>query len=62
MDRRVFRVGLFVLLIGCSIATGTFGATDEDFSLVVLPDTQIYAWKYPEIFQAQTKWIADNSV
>ena len=33
---------------------------DEAFSVVVLPDTQIYAWKYPEIFDAQTRWIADN--
>jgi 3',5'-cyclic AMP phosphodiesterase CpdA len=28
---------------------------------VVLPDTQIYAWKYPEIFLAQTNWIAANA-
>ena len=29
---------------GGLIATAAFGATDEDFSVVVLPDTQIYAW------------------
>jgi 3',5'-cyclic AMP phosphodiesterase CpdA len=33
---------------------------DGDFSLVVLPDTQIYAWKYPELFDAQTRWVADR--
>ena len=32
----------------------------QAFSLVVLPDTQYYAWKYPEIFHLQTKWIAEN--
>jgi hypothetical protein len=30
------------------------------FTLAVLPDTQIYAWKYPDTYLAQTKWIADN--
>jgi Calcineurin-like phosphoesterase len=29
-------------------------------TVVVLPDTQFYAAAYPEIFHAQTKWIADN--
>ena len=49
---------LVVLLIGCLHAV--LGATDEDFSVVVLPDTQIYAWKYPELFHAQTRWIAES--
>lgn len=30
------------------------------FTLAVLPDTQKYAQKYPEIFEAQTAWIANN--
>ena len=30
------------------------------FTLAVLPDTQFYALKYPEIYDAQTKWIAEN--
>ena len=32
----------------------------EDFSIIVLPDTQIYSKKFPNIFLKQTKWIADN--
>lgn len=32
----------------------------EDFAIVVLPDTQVYSQRYPEIFAAQTQWIADN--
>lgn len=30
------------------------------FSIVVLPDTQLYAQLHPEIFHQQTQWIADN--
>jgi 3',5'-cyclic AMP phosphodiesterase CpdA len=29
-------------------------------TLAVLPDTQYYAEKYPHLFEAQTRWIADN--
>ncbi|MCC7359878.1 MAG: metallophosphoesterase [Anaerolineales bacterium] len=31
-----------------------------EFSLVFLPDTQIYSANYPALFTAQTQWIADN--
>ena len=31
------------------------------FTLAILPDTQIYTWKHPETYLAQTKWIADNA-
>ncbi|MEN9572716.1 MAG: hypothetical protein RL514_571 [Verrucomicrobiota bacterium] len=31
------------------------------FTLAVLPDTQIYTWKFPATYPAQTKWIADNA-
>ncbi len=30
-----------------------------EFSLVSLPDTQIYSQDYPEVFRSQTSWIAD---
>ncbi len=36
-----------------------FGGTDE-FSIVVLPDTQHYSDAHPEIFFAQTQWIVNN--
>jgi len=38
--------------------------TSKYFTIVVLPDTQIYSQKYPEIFKSQTNWIKqqkDNS-
>lgn len=30
------------------------------FSLIVLPDTQYYCRQYPDVFHAQTRWIAEN--
>jgi hypothetical protein len=45
-------VALFLLLLA--------HATAQDFTIVALPDTQFYSAKYPEIFKAQTQWIADN--
>jgi len=34
---------------------------EDSFRIVLLPDTQSYSESYPEIFYAQTKWIAENS-
>ena len=33
----------------------------KPFKLVLLPDTQVYSHSYPEIFRAQTEWIAENA-
>lgn len=33
---------------------------DKSFSVIVIPDTQMYSEKYPEIFCNQTNWIVDN--
>jgi len=33
----------------------------DPFRIVVLPDTQKYSESFPEIFTAQTQWIADNA-
>ena len=32
-----------------------------DFTVVALPDTQHYSAWFPRIFQAQTRWVADNA-
>jgi hypothetical protein len=51
---------------GTAVDGGTDGGSDDgstfetSFSVVALPDTQIYAKSYPEVFVAQTQWIADN--
>jgi DNA repair exonuclease SbcCD nuclease subunit len=43
------------LLTGCS----SFFSSGN-YSIVVLPDTQKYSMKQPEIFDSQTQWIVDN--
>ena len=48
----IFVLVLAVLLIG--------KAHGQDFTIIVLPDTQKYSDNFPEIFQAQTQWIVDN--
>lgn len=44
---------LLVLLLGAP------GLAQEEFSIIVLPDTQIYSQSYPEIFISQAQWIVD---
>ena len=36
-------------------------ASSSAFKIAVIPDTQNLAIRHPEIFKAQTQWIADNS-
>lgn len=31
------------------------------FTLAVIPDTQVYAWKFPETYRAQMRWLAANA-
>ena len=53
---------LAITLVITSLATDTATAQDEKdfFSIIVLPDTQYYSQRHPEIFKAQTEWIAAN--
>lgn len=37
-------------------------APKEPFTIVALPDTQLYSKSFPATFTAQTKWIKDNTV
>lgn len=46
---------------GDSGAPGDPGPDPDAFMVVVLPDTQIYAWKYPETFEAQLRWVAEHA-
>ncbi|MFL6299636.1 MAG: carboxypeptidase regulatory-like domain-containing protein [Terriglobales bacterium] len=52
------RLLIFVLTLTTAF---TFAQAPADqFTIVALPDTQIYAKSYPEIFASQTQWIADH--
>ena len=52
---------LICLLIA---SLGACGGPDEDFTIIVIPDTQFYSSSMnggsPEIFEAQTRWIVEN--
>lgn len=56
------------LKTGCLIAASCIvllgsarqAEAEEDFMVVALPDTQFYSQDYPEIYDSQTQWIADN--
>jgi hypothetical protein len=39
---------------------GRFALGDDAFTVVALPDTQFYTESFPEIFDAQARWIAAN--
>jgi hypothetical protein len=49
--------GILTILV---ILSGS-SCKEDSFKIVLLPDTQQYAELYPEIFYAQTRWIAENS-
>jgi Carboxypeptidase regulatory-like domain/Calcineurin-like phosphoesterase len=45
----------------CVAGTLSRAQSSDDFTIIALPDTQIYSRSYPEIYRAQTQWIADNA-
>jgi parallel beta-helix repeat protein len=53
-----FSIGQTTQLLHTSYVSGA--SLLENFTIVVLPDTQGYSQNYPWIFNNQTQWIADN--
>lgn len=49
-----------LLIQATAFASTLVRAEYPDFSIVVLPDTQMYCWYYPEIYANQTQWIVEN--
>lgn len=49
----------FTLLCFAPLASSAQTPTDE-FTIIALPDTQFYSAHYPQIFSAQTTWIAQH--
>lgn len=50
------------LLVATLLGTSLLEAqTAGDFTIVVLPDTQNYSQFYPQIFDSQTQWVANNA-
>ncbi len=54
-------MGMIALMPPAFLRAEAPAPIDGGFSLVILPDTQIYAWKYPATYPVQTQWIADNA-
>src|SRR5688572_31714205 len=48
-------------LVCCALLIAAAHAQTDDFTIVVLPDTQHYSKVYPHIFRAQTEWIARSA-
>ena len=56
LHARLWVVFLAILLL----ASPAIAASAPEFTVVVLPDTQNYSWKRPEIFDSQTEWIVSH--
>jgi hypothetical protein len=54
---------LFLVITAAAVVVTSVDATGSStptFSVIVLPDTQHYSESYPEVFDAQTKWIVEQ--
>ena len=51
---------LILLILLQSLVSLSFLNRDEYFSIILLPDTQHYSSKYPDIFYQQMNWIVKN--
>jgi hypothetical protein len=60
MSQQRRRIRLFLAAVWLSIPAGVARA-DEIDRIVFLPDTQKYSESRPEIYEAQTRWIAENA-
>ncbi len=49
------------LLLLVLLSTPTFAQSGEDFTIAALPDTQFYSRSFPQIFAAETRWIAEHA-
>lgn len=71
--RRAHLIALCVCLLAGGLSLTTYGVlqthgaraetrkTEKPFTIVVLPDTQLYTKHHPHIFSVQTDWIARNA-
>ncbi|MFH1823113.1 MAG: metallophosphoesterase [archaeon] len=59
--KKIFQIFIFLIIIVLLIVlvSSLFGSGKE-FTIVVLPDSQIYSESYPEIWQSQVDWIIQN--
>jgi len=60
LKNAIFIFTILLLLGITNVTIATASANAQNFSIVVLPDTQHYSECYPQIFTNQTQWIVDN--
>lgn len=51
---------MLILILFISMPIPCLGRNDQPFTVIVMPDTQNYAEKYPDIYLGQTRWIVNN--
>lgn len=61
MQSTLIRRALSVLVLSCLALPALAQTSTEEFTVIMLPDTQHYSRNYPQIFSSQTKWIAENA-
>ena len=55
------KTGLLITMILLqSLLNVSFSDKEDYFSIIILPDTQFYSSKFPDIFYQQMEWIVDN--
>jgi len=52
-----FLIIIIIILAGTSFS---FSDKDDSFSIIILPDTQYYSARFPEMFYKQMNWIVEN--
>jgi len=52
---------LGLMLAFAALSTSGFCKSETGFSIIVLPDTQKYSESFPQIFDIQTNWIANQA-
>jgi hypothetical protein len=59
--QRKFLLSAAMIVIAVLFSTPGFSQSSDDFTIAALPDTQFYSKSYPQIFAAETQWIANHA-
>jgi hypothetical protein len=57
----VMVLAMAILVTSCTMVPRGTIRTDDPFTIVLLPDTQLYSQKFPETYLAQTRWIKESA-
>lgn len=59
----LFSIAVLFSIINCAKENSNLinNISSDSFAIILLPDTQYYTKRFPEIYYRQTKWIVDHS-